>query len=168
MEFGRETHRPLGAVLVEQGLVTDEDVQGALAVQVETSQPLGQILLQRCLIARPMLAKALAAQGGRLLDEEQGFGSGLMAKLEHLHLVRRGLPTDEQSPDQLEPVIGDPHADLPKYEVPIDPQAELLRQREEELDRRERELAKEAARLTRRENKLKRAATEVPPMPPAA
>ena len=89
-----ETHRPLGVVLVEQGLVSNDDVDGALAVQVKTSQPLGEILLERSLIARPLLAKALAAQRGRLLDKEGGFGSGLMARLEHVHLVRRGLPTE--------------------------------------------------------------------------
>ena len=82
MESGRPTHRSLGIVLVEQGLVTNNAVEDALAVQVETSQPLGEILLQRSLIARPTLAKALAAQRGRSLEEEGGFGSGLMAKIE--------------------------------------------------------------------------------------
>lgn len=168
MEIGREIQRPLGVVLVEQGLVTHEDVDRALVEQIETNQPLGEILLRRSLIARPMLAKALAAQGGRSLDEEGGFGTGLMAKLEHLHLVRRGLPTDDETTDQLEPVIENRCADLPLYEVPIDPQVELLRQREQELDRRERELVKEAARLARREHKLKRAAAHPTPTPPAA
>ena len=95
MEVGRETQRPLGVVLVEQGLVTGDDIDGALAAQAETSQPLGEILLQRSLIARPMLAKALAAQRGRSLEEEGGFGSGLMAKIEQLHLLRRGLQDEK-------------------------------------------------------------------------
>ena len=95
METDREIHRSLGAVLVEQGHVTNDDVEGALAVQVETSQPLGEILLQRSLIARPTLAKALAAQRGGSLDEEGGFGSGLMAKIEQLHMVRRGLQAEK-------------------------------------------------------------------------
>ena len=98
METDRETHRSLGAVLVEQGHVTNDDVEGALAVQVETSQPLGEILLQRSLIARPTLAKALAAQRGRSLEEEGGFGSGLMAKIEHLHVMRRGLQAEKRPP----------------------------------------------------------------------
>ena len=95
MESSQETQRPLGVVLVEQGLVTSDDVDGALAVQVETSQPLGEILLQRSLIARPLLAKALAAQGGRSLEEEGGFGSGLMARIENRHYERRGLRAEE-------------------------------------------------------------------------
>ena len=157
MESGREIHRSLGAVLVEQGLVTNDDVEGALAVQVETSQPLGEILLQRSLIARPSLAKALAAQGGRSLEEEGGFGSGLMAKIEQLHRMRRGLQAEQEghegqetpAEEVCEPVV---------YE-PEDPLVALLRQREEELDARERELAQLQARLTRAERKLKHQAT---------
>jgi hypothetical protein len=144
----------LGAVLVEQGLVTNDDVDGALAVQVETSQPLGEILLQRSLIARPTLAKALAAQRGTSLDEEGGFGSGLMAKIEHLHRIRRGLQEEKdrheaetQAEQICEPAV---------YEPAEDPLVALLRQREEELDARERELAKQEARLTRKERTLKR------------
>ena len=78
MEVGRETYRPLGVVLVEQGLVLSDDVDGALAAQVETSQPLGEILLERSLIARPLLAKALARSadvargGGQLRQRPDG------------------------------------------------------------------------------------------------
>ena len=167
MEFGRETHRPLGVVLVEQGLVSSDDVDGALAAQVETSQPLGEILLERALLARPLLAKALAAQRGRLLEKEGGFGSGLMARLEQVHLVRRGLPT-ELPCEKADTAVAHPCADLPAYEEAVDPQVELLRRREEELDRRERELAKRAASVTRKENKLKLAAEKATLAPPAA
>ena len=167
MEYGRETHRPLGVVLVEQGLVSSDDVDGALAAQVETSQPLGEILLERALLARPLLAKALAAQRGRLLEKEGGFGSGLMARLEQVHLVRRGLPT-ELPCEEADTAVADPCASLPVYEEAVDPQVELLRRREEELDRRERELAKEAERLARKETKLKRAAMSTASVPPAA
>lgn len=167
MELGRETLRPLGVVLIEQGLVTNDDVDGALAVQVKTSQPLGEILLERSLIARPLLAKALAAQRGRLLDKEGGFGSGLMARLEHVHLVRRGLPTElpRVEPDT---TAEDRCSDLPAYEEAVDPLVELLRRREEELDQRERELAKQAASIARKENMLKRAAAKIASAPPAA
>jgi hypothetical protein len=158
VESEREIHRSLGAVLVEQGLVTNDDVEGALAVQVETSQPLGEILLQRSLIARPSLAKALAVQGGRSLEEEGGFGSGLMAKIEQLHLKRRGLQVEQEghegqetpAEEICEPVV---------YEPAEDPLVALLRQREEELDARERELARLEARLTHLERKLKHQAT---------
>jgi hypothetical protein len=160
METDRETHRSLGAVLVEQGHVTNDDVEGALAVQVETSQPLGEILLQRSLIARPTLAKALAAQRGRSLEEEGGFGSGLMSKIEHLHAMRRGLQAEKdrhKAPETPAEEIYEPAV----YEPVEDPLVSMLRQREEELDARERELAKQEARLTRLERKLKSRATKV-------
>jgi len=166
MELGRETHRPLGVVLVEQGLVTGDDIDGALAAQEETSQPLGQILLQRALIARPMLAKALAAQRGRSLEEEGGFGSGLMAKIEQLHLMRRGLQ-DEKEREQAQEAPAAEIAPL-LWEEPEDRQLVLLRQREEELDARERELHKQEARLARRERKLEAKAADAAPATPAA
>ena len=151
-----EAHRPLGAVLVEQGCLTNDDVDGALAVQVETSQPLGEILVQRALIARRSLAKALAAQEGLSLEEEPGFGSGLMAKIEQLHRIRRGLATEdtcEELVSSAEPAGCDP----PAYEMsPLERREELLRQREQELDERERELAKLKARLDRKERALSR------------
>ena len=154
MELGL-THRPLGVVLVERGLVTDDDVVGALAVQVETSQPLGEILVQRALIARPSLARALAAQEGVSLEEEGGFGTGLMAKIEHLHRERRGLTTAahgdieaQEEPDSCEP---------PAFEIsPQEHWEDLLRKREHELDERERELAQREARLNRKERTLPR------------
>jgi hypothetical protein len=159
VESGREIHRSLGAVLVEQGLVTNDDIEGALAVQVETSQLLGEILLQRSLIARPSLAKALAAQGGRSLEEEGGFGSGLMAKIEQLHVMRRGLQVGQAGLEGQETPaeeICEPMA----YEPAEDPLVALLRQREEELDARDRELARLQARLTRLERKLELQATK--------
>jgi hypothetical protein len=159
VESGRPTHRSLGAVLVEQGLLTNNDVEVALAVQMETSQPLGEILLQRSLIARPTLAKALAAQRGRSLEEEGGFGSGLMAKIEHLHLARRGLRAEtrrHKAPEAPAEEICEPEM----YEPAEDPLVALLRQREDELDARERELAEQEVRLTRLERELESRATK--------
>jgi hypothetical protein len=159
VESDRPTHRSLGAVLVERGLVTNNDVEDALAVQTETSQPLGEILLQRSLIARPTLAKALAAQRGRPLEEEGGFGSGLMAKIERLHLARRGLQAEKRrhkAPEAPAEEICEPEM----YAPAEDPLVALLRRREEELDARERELAEQEARLTRLERKLKSRATK--------
>jgi flagellar motility protein MotE (MotC chaperone) len=147
----------LGAVLVEQGLVTNDDIEDALAVQVDTSQPLGEILLQRSLIARPTLAKALAAQRGRSLEEERGFGSGLMARIEHLHLMRRGLQAEKHRYKAQE-APPEETCEPGMYEPAEDPLVALLQQREAELDERERELAKQSAQLARLERKLKRQA----------
>ncbi len=160
MDRGDET-RPLGAVLVEQGLVTDEDVDGALAIQVQTSQPLGQILVERALVARPLLAKALALQRGVSLEEEGGFGSGLMAKIEQLHLIRRGLPADDCAAAETEEAPEPECFETPDHFLePENAELHLLQKREEELVARERELEKLEERLTRKERKLEREAAK--------
>ena len=166
MKLGGGGNRPLGVVLVEQGLVTGDDIDGALTTQAETSQPLGEILVQRSLIARPMLAKALAAQRGRTLEEEGGFGSGLMAKIEQLHLMRRGLHNEtgsEQGQEAAAAEIDEPLA----LEVP-EGQPELLRQHETEFDARERELQELKARLARLEHELETETAKAAPAKPAA
>jgi hypothetical protein len=173
MDLGREIKRPLGVVLVERGLVSHEDVDSALAVQIETNQPLGEILLEQSLIARPMLAKALAAQHGRLLEEEGGFGSGLMAKIEHLHMRRRGLEPDagghaaaaEGEECQVLPFA------FPEEEEQESPEFDeyaRMRERKAELDRRELELSRLAASLARKERKIKRDAARAAPPKPVA
>jgi hypothetical protein len=100
------------------------------------------------------------------LEEEGGFGSGLMAKIEQLHLMRRGLMTDAVAEESGGPAEAE-SCDPPAYETPPN-ELELLRQREEELDQRERELAKHEARLARQEGKLARQAARGIPTPPAA
>ena len=82
--------RPLlGQVLVRQGEVTSEEVEGALAVQVETGAPLGEILLKRNILCDSLLEHALAEQSGVELQEERGFGTGLRAEIERSHRLRR-------------------------------------------------------------------------------
>jgi hypothetical protein len=165
MNLGREIQRPLGVVLVERGFVSHEDVDSALAEQIKTNERLGEILLKRSLLARPMLAKALAAQRGRLLEEEGGFGSGLLARIEYLHLRRRGLLAYEGSPEVEGSDEGDDCQVIPlSFPTEAEPdEYELLHRRQEELDRRERELLKLAAQLVRKERKLKREAAKAAP-----
>jgi hypothetical protein len=175
MDLGREITRPLGVVLVERGLVSHEDVDSALAVQIETNQPLGEILLEQSLIARPMLAKALAAQRGRLLEEEGGFGSGLMAKIEHLHMRRRGI---DPGAGGHAATADDPEGQVLPFAFPEEEEQEetspefdeyaRMRERKAELDRRERELSRLAASLARKERKIKRDATKAASPKPVA
>ncbi len=81
----------IGALLVEHGAVRAADVELALKTQSETGKRLGDTLVELGLVSRPALARALAGQSGVALEEERGFGIGLRAKLEDLHLARRGL-----------------------------------------------------------------------------
>jgi chromosome segregation ATPase len=83
------TWRPLGALLVEKGLLTAEELEDALAAQQTTGKRLGQILVDRGHVSGPALTNALAEQYGIELTTEEGFGTGLRAEIERRHSTRR-------------------------------------------------------------------------------
>jgi DNA repair exonuclease SbcCD ATPase subunit len=83
------TWRPLGALLVEKGLLTAEELEDALAAQQTTGKRLGQILVDRGHLSGPTLTNALAEQYGIELKTEEGFGTGLRAEIERRHSTRR-------------------------------------------------------------------------------
>ena len=56
--------RPLGALLVEERLLTDAELEHALAEQRRTGRLLGQILVERGYVGGAALAQALARQHG--------------------------------------------------------------------------------------------------------
>ena len=81
----------LGALLSQQGEVTNDEVDQALTTQVENGDPLGEILVEQGAVSRPALDRALAEQSGVVLHFEGGFGTGLRAEIERRHRARRGL-----------------------------------------------------------------------------
>jgi hypothetical protein len=64
------TWRPLGRLLVENGLVTQTHLAEALLEQEETHRRLGEILVERGAISGEALARALSAQHGLELSGE--------------------------------------------------------------------------------------------------
>ena len=54
--------RLIGAIFLERGLVTEEQLQAALAIQVESKEHLGEILVQHFGVSRIELASVLAEQ----------------------------------------------------------------------------------------------------------
>ena len=72
--------RPLGQLLVERGLLTKEELEGALDEQERTGERLGEILLRNDLLSRLSLASSLHEQS--LAEEpENGLESGLRGAL---------------------------------------------------------------------------------------
>src|SRR5207253_5325310 len=65
-----QTWRPLGKVLVELGLVTESQLERALALQREENRRLGEILVSRGLLSGSELAQALAEQHGVELEAQ--------------------------------------------------------------------------------------------------
>jgi hypothetical protein len=63
-----QSWRPLGKLLVELGLVTESQLERALAVQRDENRRLGEILVSRGLLSGSELAQALAEQHGVELE----------------------------------------------------------------------------------------------------
>jgi len=77
VEAHASIRRQLGTILVEAGLLTAEQLEGAIGVQHRTSRPLGQVLVELGLVSAGAVANALAEQHGGLLKTEYGVSAGL-------------------------------------------------------------------------------------------
>ena len=84
----------LGAVLLGQGALLNDDLERALTAQAESGDRLGEILIELDLLSRPALDRAVAFQAGVVLEHEGGYGTGLRAEIERRHRGRRGLSSD--------------------------------------------------------------------------
>lgn len=69
--------RPLGELLLDDGLMTDAELSGALSDQGSLGLPLGEIVVSRGYVSRPTLMRTLATQQNGDVELERGFGSGL-------------------------------------------------------------------------------------------
>jgi hypothetical protein len=85
VEAARIPWRPLGRLLVEQGLLTEDELERALEHQATTGRRLGETLVDLELVSHPALSRALAEQYGIELKSETGFGTGLRAEIERRH-----------------------------------------------------------------------------------
>jgi hypothetical protein len=96
--------RRLGVVLVEAGLISEDDLVEALAVQEHSERRLGEILVARGIVSAPALANALAEQHGSFLKSEHGFGTGLRS------LLNRESETAGETSEVLAPPLSEPQA----------------------------------------------------------
>ena len=151
VEAAEQSWRPLGELLVDKGLVTEDELARALKEQQETEKLLGAILVDRGFVSGPALAIALAEQYGVELEGQRGFGTGLWAEIDRRHRAGRGLPP-EDNVVELEP------AKAPQLEAVPDPEPEVERLREEN-----RRLHDEIDRLRAEFSRL--ALVETPPEP---
>jgi chromosome segregation ATPase len=146
--------RPLGQMFVEQGLVTDQELEEMLAEQVTTGERLGEILLRLGVVSGPALTQALMEQLGVELKK------ALAAALE---AGRLDLAQREQTQARLEAELAkrdERIAALEEKSAAGDVQTKLeaaLQKARARLARREEQLA---AELERREN-VERAAGRV-------
>ena len=102
MEAAREiSWRPLGELFVENGLLSEEQLEQALAEQAAMGGRLGDKLVELRYVTRHAVARLLAEQTGVEFDVDSGFGTGLLAELQRR---KGGLPTpDDFSEPPAEP-----------------------------------------------------------------
>jgi hypothetical protein len=147
VEAAENAWRPLGALLVAKGLVTQDELDLALVEQDESGRLLGAILVERGYVSGPALAIALAEQYGVELKTERGFGTGLWAEIDRRHRAGRGHSDQDEDTDnvvQLEPVK------LTALETVPEPDHQLDRLKSENL-----QLQSEIERLQGEFTKLK-------------
>jgi hypothetical protein len=151
VEAARIPWRPLGRVLVEQGLLSEEELERALERQASTGQRLGEIIVELGFVSHPALSRALAAQYGIELKGETGFGTGLRAEIERRHDLEREdeieprlrlAPTFDVLPDAPQPETSESeHAERDDLHLPqLEEQWARLAAAEERLAEAEREL----------------------------
>jgi hypothetical protein len=80
----------LGELLVDEGLLTADELKQVLAEQRKTGRRLGEIIFEHGFASVPTLVKLLGQQGQLELQAEGGFGSGLRRAIEDRHRTRRG------------------------------------------------------------------------------
>lgn len=131
MEAAPITWRPLGRLLVERGLLTDRELELALAAQQTTGKRLGETIVELGFVSGPDLASALAAQYGLELTTESGFGTGLRSEIQRRHETdRRKLIHVVPAPDDVPPEAEVEPAPEPEPEAAAN--AALLAQLEEQ------------------------------------
>jgi hypothetical protein len=117
MERAESIWRPLGELLVQKKLLTEDELELALGEQADTGRLLGAILVERGYVSGPALAVALAEQYGVELHTERGFGTGLWAEIDRRHRAGRGTePEDnvvklEAVPAPVVEIVPDPEPD---------------------------------------------------------
>ena len=138
--------RPLGRLLVEQGLLSEAELERALDEQARTGRRLGETLVDLGFVSYAALSHALAHQYGIEPEAETGFGTGLRAQIERrLDQVREdGIETRVPALR----LVHEPEASEPPPEVegenlylaPLEEQWAKLAAAEEQLAEAEREL----------------------------
>ncbi len=97
MELENGIRRQLGTIMLEEGFLTETQLDEALAEQHRTSRPLGQVLVELGFVSAGAVANALADQHGGLLRTEYGVSAGLV----------RVAPPSEPKPEAAPAAAGD-------------------------------------------------------------
>jgi hypothetical protein len=98
VEAARIPWRPLGRLLVEQGLLSEDELERALEEQASTGRRLGETLVELGFVSHAALSHALTEQYGIEPKSETGFGTGLRAGIERRNERDRDGEIELQAP----------------------------------------------------------------------
>jgi hypothetical protein len=115
---------PLGRVLLEAGLLAEDQLDAALSEQKEEGEQLGAILVRRGYVSPHLIASALAEQHGNVLRTEYGVGVGLSAAPEAANPPLGPPPVTAAGQQHQVPSLR--VADLPDEAAPPPPPAPAL------------------------------------------
>lgn len=150
--------RPLGAMLVDKGLITEDELAEVLAEQERSGGRLGDIIQRRGLVSSSMLDEVLAEQHRLEAELERGFGGGLRREINRRHELARARETPVAQQEAL-PVENPVEAPLPtRVEASASPetQSDRIRALQEALEDRERALATLVAADRRKTEEIER------------
>jgi hypothetical protein len=116
VENGKHPWRPLGQMLVERGLINEQQLENALREHASSGEPIGSVLVSLEYIPEETLRHVLLEQCGLDMTRQEGFGSGLLGQLERRGVGHRTAPreqavTVEPSPVTTEAVEAPPTPD---------------------------------------------------------
>jgi hypothetical protein len=101
--------KPLGSLLVEKGLVTQEELDIALVEHERTGRRLGEVLVDLGVVSGSGVTKVLLEQLGVDLSQEKGFGSGLRKEID------RRAAEGESRPPERQPIIREVLVEEPEH-----------------------------------------------------
>jgi hypothetical protein len=104
MEAAPSPWRRLGRLLVEDGLITEDQLDAALEQQIRTRRLLGEIVVELGYVSPDDVERALAIQSGVAVGGAPAFGTGLRSELER----RATEPVDQPPPPAIELVAAPP------------------------------------------------------------
>jgi hypothetical protein len=167
VEAARIPWRPLGRVLVEQGLLNENELEHALEEQASTGRRLGETLVELGFVSHAALSLALTQQYGIEPTSETGFGTGLRAGIERRNDRDReeGIEPQPQTSDTMPLLRLVPETEAPEPNAVHDENLHLaqleeqwakLAAAEEQLAEAERELTALRQRARRRRDQAAR------------
>lgn len=92
--------RPLGRMLVEQGLLGEEQLAACLEEGERTGRRLGDVIRARGVVSTTALDRVLAEQHRIEVELERGFGAGLREEIERRHRLKRGQGVEDAKPER--------------------------------------------------------------------